>query len=73
MQITANQVFLHGEDRYEAGQTYDVAPELATHFVLAGWADSPDVTPPGHDSAASDVVTLDVHDAGHEHEASTHG
>jgi len=51
IRITANQDFLHGEDRYVKGEDYDVEPELAGYFVGVGWADTdedvkPTATPP---------------------------
>lgn len=69
MEITANQVFLHGGTRYEAGETYDVEPDLAGYFVHNGWATSPaiNVGPP----SAPAEVDLDVHSV--HHEAKTEG
>jgi len=53
MQITANQVFLHGGERYEAGETYDVPDALGGYFVGVGWADAEGLetgsTPDEHD------------------------
>lgn len=71
MEITANQTFLHGHDRYEEGETYDVPEGLATYFVMAGWADSDDLAAPGH--APSEEVTLDVHSSTHDHGVTTNG
>lgn len=62
MQITANQVFLHGGQRYEAGETYEVSDGDGTYFVNVGWATAEGLetgTPP-------DSVDLDVHTGSHE-------
>lgn len=38
MEITPNQPFLHGGERYEPGETYDVDDALGGYFVGNGWA-----------------------------------
>jgi hypothetical protein len=60
VKITPNQVFLHGYDRYEVDQEYDVSEGLGTYFVLNGWADSDEITSSGEEQPAE--VTLDIHD-----------
>ena len=60
MKITPNQVFLHGEDRYEPDTEYDVSEADGVYFVRNGWAASPELDEPGSTPVAAD---LDVHDA----------
>lgn len=63
MQITATQTFLHGRDRYEDGETYDVPDHLAGYFVAVGWATSDDIETPQEERL--DIVDLDVADGRH--------
>lgn len=69
MKITANQVFLHGEDRYEAGETYDVPDALGGYFVGVGWADADGI----ETGSTPDVVDLEPHDVVQGQEAPHHG
>lgn len=64
MQITANQAFLHGGERYEAGETYEVSDGDGTYFVNVGWADAEGLetgTPP-------DSVDVEIDGAVHQSE-----
>lgn len=64
MKITATTTFLHGTDRFEDGQEYEVPDALGGYFVGNGWAKT--------DDAEIDVVlqpqnvTLQVDNAVHE-------
>jgi hypothetical protein len=68
--ITANQPFLHGHDRYEEGEDYDVDDALGTYFVMSGWATSDEV--PGVADSPPEV-DLDVHDGTSDQEVDTRG
>lgn len=70
MIITANQPFLHGHDRYEEGQDYEVDDALGTYFVMSGWATSDDL--PGVADGPPEV-DLDVQASTHDQEAQNRG
>lgn len=61
--ITPNQTFLHGTDRYEPDETYEVTEAEAFYFAANGWID----VPAGVDDIRE--VSLDIHDADHESES----
>lgn len=63
VQITAATTFLHDRDRFEEGETFDVADGLAAYFVAAGWATTGDVE--GIVGAAPQDVTLDIEPGDH--------
>ena len=53
--IMPNQVFLHGDKRYERGTEYEVEDGLAMYFTLNGWT-----TDSGNDETPGVPVTLDI-------------
>lgn len=57
MKIECKTTFLHGRDRYEAGDIRTVDDELGRYFIKNGWA-----TAPGEAALPqlSGEVTLDV-------------
>lgn len=60
MNITATTTFLHGRDRYEEGEDYDVDTALAGYFVGNGWATSESRS--ARALVTEQEVTLDIHD-----------
>lgn len=57
MRIECTTTFLHGADRFEAGDVRTVPDELGAYFVQQGWAK-------GGEPVVGDV-TLDVQDGTH--------
>jgi hypothetical protein len=53
MIVVPNQMFKHGSETYEAGESYDVSDDDAQYFQQAGWI--------GGRTAGEDV-TLEVAD-----------
>lgn len=66
MRIECTTTFLHGADRFEAGDVRTVPDELGAYFVAQGWAKGEGAV------AAPANVALDIHDSTLNSEAS-HG
>jgi len=67
MRITCTTTFLHGRDRFEAGDVRAVSDEDGRYFIANGWASEPGGEP-ATDAAASDT-TLTVKNSKHAQEA----
>ena len=67
MRVECIATFLHGTDRFEAGDVRTVPDELGAYFVAQGWAklEGNAATAP-----AQGDVTLDIHDSHQGSEAS---
>lgn len=60
--IVPNQTFRHGTETFEAGESYEVADELAYYFKMVGWVG-------GEPQPTGENTTLEVHDGEHGHES----
>jgi len=60
MKITATTSFLHGRDRYEEGEEYEVDTALAGYFLGNGWATSDSRA--ARPLVADAEVSLDIQD-----------
>lgn len=67
MRIHCTTTFLHGRDRFEAGDVRTVSDEDARYFIGNGWATEVD----GEAAPAADLppISLDIHSATHAQEA----
>lgn len=52
--VKPTQAFLHGRDRYEEGQEYEVSSEDASYFKAHGWVEG------GAAASGDQDVTLDI-------------
>jgi hypothetical protein len=59
MRIECTTTFLHGSDRFEAGDIRTVPDELGAYFVTQGWAKGDGAVPAPGD------VTLDIQNGNH--------
>ena len=67
MIIKAKCVFLHGRQRFEAGQLYDVPEGPGYYFCASGWAeDQAGVAPTGDASGGTVALKIDNVALGHD-------
>ena len=67
MKIEVLKLFLHGRDRFEAGDIRTVSDEDGAYFVKNGWAKPAGTPTPASPSPAA--VKLDIKSATHAQEA----
>lgn len=71
MRIQCTTTFLHGRDRFEAGDVRNVSDEDARYFIGQQWAvpAAGDAQATAAAPAAPAVTTLDIHNTVHAQEA----
>lgn len=66
VEIVPTQVFLHGRDRYEPGETYTVSPDEAAYFRANGWVEGGPLSVSGDQDVTLDIQSMHVATAAEE-------